>query len=238
MSKIKLMLLSIVAALAMSAVVANAALAEAQQEFNKTPVKTKVTGTSGAAVLTAGGQKVSCKEDTNSGKAGLGSIKNITVIFKGCSSENAKTKAKCEVQSKASKGGAGVVETNELSGELGEVAAAEAKSEVGLLLVPASGNVFVTLEGTCLQVNPTAVEGSIVGEVTPTKTLSTEGKVVFALTKAAQSIKKFERGRAEIGGKEDEKVTPKLTVFNGKAATEETTDTNTFEEALEVLPGA
>jgi hypothetical protein len=238
------MLLSIVAVLAMSAVVASAAFGaekpSEQQQFNKLPAKAGVTGVSGVSVLTAGGQKVTCIEDTSKGTVwGPGLINNIRVVFKGCTSTN-KTE-KCEVLSKGKPNGE--IETNELQGELGEVAVKESTTGVGLLLEPISGNVFVVLEGKCLPVTPTAVEGSVAGEVTPTgPPKSKEGKVVFAVTAGAQNIKKFERGLAEHCKekpecKEDGKISPKLTVFNGKAATEETTDTNTFEEELEVLPG-
>jgi hypothetical protein len=76
-----------------------------------------------------------------------------------------------------------------LIGELGEVASAEAVTEVGLNMKPATGTEFASLEGSCLPISPSKLTGSVAGEATPTNTLSTHGELVFTLNGTKQKIK-------------------------------------------------
>jgi hypothetical protein len=67
-----------------------------------------------------------------------------------------------------------------MDGELGSVKPAEAASGVGLLILPTAGTAFVTLEGECLPLSPSPVDGSIAAEVTPVNgTILNDGKLIF-----------------------------------------------------------
>ena len=187
--------------------------------------KGKFKSTSGAGVLTVAGIKVKCKKDKDTGEiTGTGTVGKVVVTFEECTST--KEAKECKTNSPGAK--AGEIVTKELKGELGTVAKAEAASEVGLLLEPASGTEFVTLEkNECII--ETKVTGKVAGEVTPVKKLQTTGKLEFKTVEGKgekQSIKKI---TTEAGKKEE----PSLKAF-GLTATEETSDENTFEEAVEV----
>jgi hypothetical protein len=241
----------LVAVFAVSALAASAASAETaaeQQQFGKELVKQHFTSKEGKGTLTAGGKAITCKEDTNVGETvGKESVQNVVVTFTGC--EEPKTPCKVNSPGQA----AGVIVTNALRGELGEVAKAEATSEVGLLLeptptkaeeekIPPTKPPFVVLEGSCIPT--TAVEGKLVGEVTPLA-LSTKHNLEFALSAGKQKIKTFERSFAKhcgipAGGnqcEEDAKLKPKLTAFGLEATEESLKDEVTFEEAVEVMKG-
>jgi hypothetical protein len=248
-------LICLIAVFAMSAVAATAASAEteSEQQFfqNAKKEQPKLKGfTSKEEVskltVPSTGTTVECKKDTDVGKlVGRESVEKVVVTFKECENP-AKT---CEVHSVVGtvKEVNGTVKTLALKGELGEVAESEAASKVGLLLEGETSNVFVTLESSvagCLPVNPSTVEGGVVGEVKPL-TLSKTDKVEFLLSGTAQKIKVLERSfalhcanapKATRECKEDAKFEPKLSAF-GKPATFESKDENTFEEELEVNAG-
>jgi hypothetical protein len=228
-------LICLIAVFAIGAVAASAALAADpghQQEFNKELVKKKFVSKEGKGVLTVAGIAITCTADTNTGETiGKESLRNVVVTFTGCE----EPKTPCPVNSPGS--GSGVIKTNALKGELGEVAKAEATSEVGLLLEPETGSEFVKLEGSCII--KTAVEGKVVGEVTPL-TLSTKHNLEFAVSAGKQKIKTFERSNALHCGtvcKEDEVIKAKLTAFGLEATEESLKDEVTFEEAIEVVKG-
>jgi hypothetical protein len=218
-----------------------------QQEFlNKNGKEVEKKGfvsEEGVSTLAVTGASVTCQKDTDAGKlVGLESADKVVVTFKECKGK--KGTEECKVKSKGAAGSEEIV-TNSLKGELGEVAAAEATKEVGLLLEGESSNVFVTLEGACLPVTPSAVEGSVVGEVTPLP-LALMDNVEFLLNAGAQKIKTFERSFAKHCApaiaaarpcEEDASFKAKLTAFT-KEATFESKDKNEFEEKVEVKKGA
>jgi hypothetical protein len=197
-----------------------------------------------ASVLRASVNTVEC-ENTDVGKIDAGwkeSVEKVIVTFTKCKGKNSKTSKTCTVKSKGATGAEEVV-TNSLKGELGHVASTEATSEVGLLLEPTEGSVFVTLEGSCLEPTTAAIEGGIIGEVTPL-TKGLKHKVVYALSGTAQKITKFERSFAKhctgakvIKCEEDKLGTTSLKFAGTIAATEEATDVTTFEEELEINKG-
>jgi hypothetical protein len=232
MSRIRIIGLALVAVFAMTAVAASPAFAaDSEQLFKQAGTKQKFKSTSGVGKLTANGQVVECKKDKGSGELNAkqtASVKNVVVTFEECKSE--KEGVTCEVKSKGA-GKTNEVATVKLKGELGEVAAAEATSEVGLLLEPESGTAFVILEGTCLQVSPTEVTGSVAGEVTPVGKNQLTGKLEFKVPGGAQAIKTFERSTT------DAVVKPSLKVFGLFTATQETSSEETFEELTEVVKG-
>ncbi len=86
-------------------------------------------------------------------------------------------------------GGTGTIVTTTLDGALGTVKTTEAASGVGLLLLPTTGTVFVTLEGSRVPGSPAKVDGSVAGEATP-KVNPLTGKPILTGSEGTQSIKK------------------------------------------------
>lgn len=109
---------------------------------------------------------------TTGGRSWLGEIeapnrvKAVKIGFYGCLGKGFRG-GECRVNSRGA--AAETVFTVALRGELVEVAATEAASGRGLRLVPETGRVFFELEGTCLPVSPTPVEGAVIGEIAPVK---------------------------------------------------------------------
>jgi hypothetical protein len=204
MKRIRIVGLALVAVLALSAIAASGAMAAAP-EFSKTKVTFKTT--SGESVL-GGGATITCKKASGEGEITSVTKLNAKVTFEECKGEV--LGSKCEEKI-----------TSELVGTLGTVAKAESETEVGLLFKPKSG-AFSKFKCGSLTIS---VEGSIAGEVTPTKTPSTKGDLVFALSGTSQKIKKI-----TVEGKEEK---PALKAF-GIASTLKTTEENTFSEAIEV----
>jgi hypothetical protein len=245
-------LICLIAVFAVGAVAASAASAKdrggpsEQQEFRnekgESPRLKGFASKEGVSTLAVTGATVTCKEDTNVGKlVGKESLEKVVVTFTGCKGK--KGTEECPVKS-TNTTVAEQVKTNTLRGELGEVAATEATSKVGLLLEGEASNIFVTLEGACLPASPSAVEGSVVGEVTPL-TLGLTDKTEFLVSAGAQKVKTFERSFASFctGAptarkcEEDFSFAPSLKAFGTLTATFESKDENTFEEPLEVFPG-
>jgi hypothetical protein len=191
----------------------------AAPEFVPVPKKAKFTSKSGAGKMKAGSNIITCAADTDKGEVtGPKTVAKVVVVFTGCKGEN--NKKTCEVHSTNPKGGKEEVVTKELSGELGTTA--ESATGVGLSLKPTAGN-FVELEGSCLTVAKTSVAGGVVGEVTPVKTKSKTGKLVYTIEKEKQKIQKF-----------NGKAAPLLEAFGFIEAPLETSDDIEFEEELEV----
>lgn len=142
------------------------------------------TSESGTGTLeTSTGTKVSCLTDLDSGEVtGPKTVGNVVVIFHNCSSTES---GGCSVKSEGGPN-ASLIITKTLDGELGSVKPAEAASGVGLLLLPTTGTVFVTLVGSCLPLSPSPVDGSVAGEVTPVNGApSKDGKIIFQGSGAA-----------------------------------------------------
>lgn len=198
---------ALIAALALSAVVASAALA--QPEFSKANVK--FTTTSGKSVLkdSSASAEIKCAKDKGEGEITGKSTVSATVTFEECSGE---------VNKKACPS---TISTEALTGQLGTVAATEAASGVGILFKP-TGTAFAKF--SCAGVNQTVI-GSVAGEVTPTKTLSTEGDVNFTPSGTGMKIKKITTTKEEK---------PKLELGVGGTTSLESAETNVFVEAIEV----
>jgi hypothetical protein len=128
---------------------------------------------------------VTCTGSTITGElTGARTVGSVLITFSGCSSKEG---GGCSVQS--SPAAPGEILTNTLKGELGTVKESEALSEVGLLILPASGTAFVTIEGSCLLVSPSPVVGSLVSEVMPVNEESLAGQLRFVGNKGLQLIK-------------------------------------------------
>ena len=187
----RLAALIFLAALAIS-FMATAVASAAAPEF-KPATKQAFTGESGTGSLeTSSTTAITCTRDTITGEVtGAKTIGSVIVTFHGCQSTE---KSGCSLHSTGlptlpvSEGG--LIVTHILKGELGTTA--ESATGVGLLLVPANGGrEFVTLEGTCLLLSPAPIEGTVVGEATPTEDVSKDGKLSFIGSKGTQHIKKF-----------------------------------------------
>jgi len=180
-------------------------------------------GESGLGTLEAGGEPVTCHSDTNTGEiTGPKTVGSVVVMFYHCTAT--KETATCPVNSPGDV--AELITTNVLKGELGTVKTSEAASGVGLLLEPASGTEFVKLEGTCLLVTPSPVDGTIAGESSPLNTTSKDGKLLFTVTGGAQAIKKI----SVLGSAKS----PVLKALGLLEATEQTSELVLYENAVAV----
>jgi hypothetical protein len=172
------------------------------------------TGKSGAGTLeNSAANAINCTSDATTGEiTGKSTVGGVMVTFSGCSSTE---KEGCSVDSPGA--GSGKVLTNALDGELGTVAEKEAKSKVGLLLLPTVGTEFVELLGSCLAVSPIHVTGQVAGEATPINGgLTLKGTLNFVGSKGVQSIKEI----TVLGAV----VKPALKAFSGLVAASETTE--------------
>lgn len=202
--RVRTIMLAVFAVFAISAVAASAA--SAAPEFSKS--SDTFTTSAGESVLKGTGLTITCKKVSGKGEVTSKTTVNATASFEGCSGEILGGKCPETISSS-------------LVGTLGEVAESEATSKVGLLFKAKSGP-FSEFKCGSLTIK---VEGSVAGEVTPTKTLSTTGKLIFALNGSAQKIKSI-----TVEGKKEK---PSLKAF-GLASTLQSNEENTFAEAIEV----
>jgi hypothetical protein len=217
-------LLALLAVLAMSAVVTSAASAAAP-EF-KPATKQAFTGTSGALTIqNALGSTVTCSKQVSTGEiTSATTVGGVVLTLTGCESPE---QGGCKFNSEGAKN-LGEIVTNALKGVLGTVKTSEAASGVGLLLEPASGSVWAKIEGTCI--TDWTLKGNLAAEVTPIKTLSKTGKLVFAGKDGSQAIRDI-----VVNGKTEK---PGLLLLGGPewdSISWGTTETLTFKSnALEV----
>lgn len=163
---------------------------------------------------------ITCEDGKGNGTVtGAGTVGLIQISFFHC--EGGTATVKCGVRSVGSTNG-GEIQFNTLKGELGEVTAG-ATSKSGLYLVPESGNVFTTAEGSCI--NAAALEGGVVGEFTPVRVSQVTNKLVFLGGGGSQSIKAV---TTKAGGK-----TPSL-IYNGGSLSVGNIEELTFSNAIEV----
>lgn len=212
--------IALAAIFAISLVAASVASAAAPEFVGGTA---KFTTKSGSGTLETAAQKVTCTSDISTGEVnGAHTVGTVVVTFSGCSGKRGTET--CSVKNKG--GTLGTVVTNTLDGELGKVAKAEAASEVGLLLLPATGKVFVTLEGTCLEPTSAAVEGAIAGEASPIGKKQTTGSLIFTGSAGTQSIKTI-----EILGTSKK---ASLKAFAAESASENVSEEVTYSKEIEV----
>jgi hypothetical protein len=227
MRTIRILGLCLVAVLTIGVVASPAAWAKPEflEKNGKELIKKKFTFSGGEGKMYIGSRPIKCKKEEGSGevvtKEENKKVAKVKITFKECSMENA-SKETCKPKSKG--GTEGKIETNELKGELGEVANTEAESEVGLKFEPASGKVYVTLEGKCLPSSPAPIEGSLICEVKPVGTLAKEGKLVCAMASEKQKIRQF-KGETAIH---------ELEGFGLESIPVESTSITKFEEEVKV----
>ena len=134
------------------------------------------------------GERLRCETSTWSGDVtSATSAGNLVVHFLGCTDTTAEGE-KCSVKS-TNTTVAGLILINTSRAVLGLVLPKPvSRSDVGLLVLPASGRVFTTLVGSGKCVETTKVSGSVAGLAEPVGSLQTTGKVVFAQTGGKQDI--------------------------------------------------
>jgi len=118
--------------------------------------------------------------------------------------------------------------TKTLHGVLGLVLPKPASgSDVGLLVLPSSGEVFVNLLGKCLP-GESALEGSIAGRVEPVGALTLASTIKFLTTNKRQAIRDIDLTNGPL-------VEPELIGFLGATMTVETNETVVFGKDVEVM---
>jgi len=181
MKRISMMGLSLVAAFALSALVAGGALAA--KHVNSGPLKYK--STSGIAFLEVeGGGKIECKVSTGTGEYTTSTSGTVTATFEGCETLG----KKCTSAGSPS----GTIVTKLLATEVGYVN--KTKGEVGSDFKPASGEFnaeFACPGSPALSIR---VKGSVIGKVEPPNVSSTESKSTLKNSGGKQEIEKFEGG--------------------------------------------
>jgi hypothetical protein len=211
MNRIKLVLLSVMAITAITAVAS--ATASALPEFLPAGTLATFTSTSGPGTLeSASGTQIVCSADTNSGSITGATTVKLTIKFTGC-------KAFGFINCKTSGAGESEIVVN-ATGTLGYVSKTGPKVGLALAVTP--------FEFSCAGGLATGkVQGTLIGEVTPVNTKSLTGKLILTQSKGSQTIKLFE------GGSETQLEVSQ----NGGAfekAGEQTTDTITFAEEITV----
>jgi hypothetical protein len=204
--------LMMIAILAVSLVAASAAFAEPLF----TPVSGQtVTATSGGAKLNAnnGVNTVECaKSVTLGGKVESPTlVGGIVVHFLECTAKETGAKEECSAKSKGAPAG-NLILTETLHGVLGLILPKlTGHTGVGLLLLPASGKTFVTLQTPCTSPATSAVSGNVVGEVEPVEHLQSTGLLLFGGSLAgAASVKDFDLSTGGL-------LKPKLEAYSEEA---------------------
>jgi hypothetical protein len=188
MTRIRIIGLALVAVFAFAAV-ATATASAVEPEWVYTGTEKGFTGKqAGSGTLeTKSGLKVTCTGGSSSGAIGNTGTKTVTeatIKFTGCEHEA----KKCQTGAVE-----GEIETKKVSGELGYVSKATTPHEVGILLKPKEGTVFVVFK--CGIFEKEEVTGSIIGKITPVgkKVKTTEHFTLsYTQTKGVQAVKKFE----------------------------------------------
>lgn len=174
--------LALVVMLLLSAIAAGAASAA---EFGAKPsFPVNFTGSGGAGLLeTKGGRSVTCTEtQVTSGSVASSSEAHAEVVFHGCFAEHF---ALLTCQSGST---AGVIAT---SVKATPVDLNAAHTEAGLLLTPASGEVFVAFNCSLGPINETlTVKGSVIGRV-PTSELNSFRSSLHLEFKALKGAQEF-----------------------------------------------
>jgi hypothetical protein len=199
-------------------------VASAEPEFK--PTGSTVTGVSTTpAVLSGGGETVTCAKNTQSGGVVTSAtlVGGILVHFLECTAKTS-TGETCPAMSP----GApleNLILTNTLHGVLGLILPKPSSgSGVALVLLPASGSVFVKILGKCII--ETAVSGQVAGVAEPIGSSVTKGTLKLETTGGAQNIKEVD---LSTGGS----VKPKLTAFSATAS-ESVIEALTFGTATEI----
>jgi hypothetical protein len=176
----------------------------AKAKFNGLSTSKKVTIIGVGSELKTSSVKVVCSSSLGEGEAGTETVGKMSIVFNSCI--GSKGTEECTVKSIGAKS-EGEVVTKTLKGELGNVASAEAPSEVGLLVEAETAKKITELTAKCLG-SPTALEGKLAGEVSPADALTSIVEVEFAGTSTKPAIKAITvkagnvKPKLELGGQE------------------------------------
>lgn len=176
MSRVKLVGLAVTATLVFSAVAVASAWAQPEFKDGSSPVAgTTITVALGSTnKLNGTGASISCTGGSGTGEITSSTEATATITYTGCTGEIDKKACPATLSTKT------------VGGILGEVASSEAASGVGIRFGNGASSKFAEFE--CGGTKFTVV-GEVAGEVTPTATLQTTGKVIFTASGSAQHIK-------------------------------------------------
>jgi hypothetical protein len=198
MPRIRLIMLSLLAVCALSAVTASASSALEKYEFLKEgkgiggeTFKGKQVGNS---ILKATGLEITCTSGSSEGTfaANTSKIEKVKVTFKGCKG------GACKVSNKGNPNEE-EIKTEAIKGTLGETTIGALESNVGIDLEPEGTTTFVELEGhpTGCGIPLTKLKGSVIGEVTPVNTSTKIGTLKFKEAGGVQEIQNIEEEGSE-----------------------------------------
>jgi hypothetical protein len=219
-------------ALAIVGLTANQASAEPEFLHSGKEVVSKgfVTKSKIGATLVELGEtkyKIVCTAGSSTGRIkGRTEVDGVVAKFTGCRAKEATESTECEVNSTSPLGAKEEIITKTLKGRLGLVLVTEAVSTRGLLLLPSTGTVYVTITGSlvCLPAETSEIKGSVIGEIKPVKTAKVKGELVYKTKEQkSQLIQKF------VG----DTATHELEIFGVKTPME-AVDTIEYEETVEV----
>jgi hypothetical protein len=146
-------------------------------------------------VETVGGHRITCSAATEEGKYTGGKTESTTLTLIGCSTKSGGKEVGCH----SNPAKEGEIESSELEGELGFITF-QGRKAVALDLKPKSGSSFATYAcGTPPTLITGAIEGSVLGRVTPINGGVEEIKVSYKMVAAGkQQIESFEGGANDV----------------------------------------
>lgn len=175
--KMSVVAVAAVSAMLLAMAVAASAASATEWRNSKGQITSNVAITSGTSIAgemeaksILGTTIVKCESDENGGHLEPpNKVGGVTVTYHGCTGEKGG-----EVYSPGN-AGKGIIATHELTGEL---VTTTSGSGLGLKLLPASGTVFVKLEGA-VPLKSDEVTGYVIGEVNPVGALAPCGTLNF-----------------------------------------------------------
>jgi hypothetical protein len=181
------------------------------------------TLTSGPGTLeTSTGERIICSSDLGHGNiTGLQSFLAL-ILFHGCAAHSSEG-SECPIHSPGQPGG--LIHIH-IVGELGTIKAGNGAGNIGAILEPALGGAFVTLIASCLEIEESAVEGSIAAELTPVNSNQSTEKLIVSGSNGKSGI-------TEIAVLH-KVIKPKILSFGLIEASESTTEENAFDGPVEV----
>jgi hypothetical protein len=184
MKRIRIVGLCLVAAFALSAIVASSALAA--KHVNTGPIKYK--SASGIAFLELeGAGKVECKTSTAVGEITTATSGTVTATFVGCETLGKKCTSKAAAE--------GTIITKLLATSTGYVN--KPKAEVGTDFKPAAGIYLAEFECPGSPDIFNKVKGSVIGRLAPANEMSVKSKSDLKNSGGKQEVEKFEGGEKD-----------------------------------------
>jgi len=183
MKHLKVIGLAALACLALTAAVgANVASASEPTASGTVPQGFTGTGGTGTLSVTASSLIIHCTSSTSSGELSSSTtIQNAIVTFHGCT--NSLSGGECHSEGQPS----GTIKTNALHGTLVYLEAGS--STTGVLLKPASGETFATIDCPSIFGNThMSVTGQVVAHLTPVNTEATTFTLTFSQASAGHPI--------------------------------------------------